>query len=94
MAEKGKPSTSRDEVPEDFGSAEAAAEFWDTHDQTDYEDITEPVQFDIDTRTQEYLIALDPEVTRGLEAQAERRHVSPETLANRWLQERLDKVRK
>lgn len=33
-----KRTPKRDPLPDDFGSYEAAAEFWDTHDLTDYED--------------------------------------------------------
>jgi len=35
---KNKNKLNRDPLPDDFGSWEAAAEFWDTHDLTDYED--------------------------------------------------------
>jgi hypothetical protein len=87
--EKGKKH--RDEIPAHFRSAEEAAEFWDTHDQTDYEDVSKPVEFAVDIKSEETVVSLDPEVSRGLEAEARRRHVSPETLANLWIRERLVK---
>ena len=40
---KNKTKKSRDEIPGNFDSYEAAAEFWDTHDVSDYLDLTEGV---------------------------------------------------
>jgi len=42
----------RDPIPEDFGSVEAAIEFWDTHSVADYWDLMEDVdiRFDIKGR--------------------------------------------
>jgi hypothetical protein len=37
-------------------------------------------------------IALDPDVYTQIEAQAQRRGISPETLINLWLLERLQKA--
>lgn len=42
---KGKK---HDSIPGEFGSIREAAEFWDTHDLTDYEDQTEEVEFEVD----------------------------------------------
>ncbi len=38
MVSKNKSKPSPDPIPDDFGTWEAAADFWDTHDLTDYED--------------------------------------------------------
>ena len=38
MVKTNKRKTKRDPLPDGFGSYEAAAEFGDTHDLTDYED--------------------------------------------------------
>lgn len=37
-----RPTEQIDPIPEEFASYEEAAEFWDTHDTTDYPDDFEP----------------------------------------------------
>ncbi|MCU0916415.1 MAG: BrnA antitoxin family protein, partial [Planctomycetes bacterium] len=36
-----------DPLPGEFRSPEEAAEFWDTHNVTDYEEFLEPVEIDV-----------------------------------------------
>ncbi|MGK7956439.1 MAG: CopG family antitoxin [Crocosphaera sp.] len=45
-----------DPIPEEFSSYEAAAEFWDNHDTTDYLDDFETVQLKSDSS---FLLKLD-----------------------------------
>jgi len=40
--------TNRDPIPEHFATPEKAAEFWDTHDLTDYWDLTEEVKTEVE----------------------------------------------
>lgn len=44
----GTKQEARDPLPESFASLEEAAEFWDRHDVTDYEDLTTEAHFDVD----------------------------------------------
>lgn len=70
------------------GGDERIAEFWDTHTLADYWDQTHEVEFEVRAKRRRR-ITLDPEVYAELEAQARTRGLSPETLVNLWLAERL-----
>jgi hypothetical protein len=70
---------------------EEIADFWDTHSLADYWDQTHEVQFEV-RATRRRRITLDPDVYSWVEAQAHSRGVSPETLVNLWLVERLQKT--
>ncbi len=65
------------------------AEFWDTHDATNFEDLTHEVDMEFDLRSRRHYIAIDPEVLARLRGEAMARGLSTESLANLWLQERL-----
>ncbi len=79
----------RDEIPEHFASLEEAAQFWDSHDLSDYWDATDAAEFDVDLTSRRYLVALDPGLVSQLAEEARRRGVTTETLINLWLAERL-----
>ncbi|MBE2220856.1 MAG: hypothetical protein IAF02_04915 [Anaerolineae bacterium] len=80
----------QDELPEEFASLEEAGEFWDAHSTADYEDIFEPVEFEIDLPPRlGKRIVLAADLADKLSEVAKQQGVSTETLANLWLQERL-----
>jgi len=79
----------RKPIPDRFATLEEAAEFWDTHDLADYWDLTEEVDFEVDLQHRRYLVALDPELTEKLAAEAHKRGLSTETLVNLWRSEKL-----
>ncbi|MCS6940020.1 MAG: BrnA antitoxin family protein [Roseiflexus sp.] len=66
------------------------AEFWETHSLADYWDQTREVVFEVRAQ-RTWRVALDPEIYAQLKAQARRRGITPETLVNLWLLERLSK---
>lgn len=66
---------------------EAIGEFWDTHSLDDSPVVRE-VEFAINAR-RGHRITLDPDLYEQVESAARVRGVSPETLTNRWLTERL-----
>ena len=70
-------------------SIEEIAEFWDTHDATDFDDQTHEVDMEFDLRSRKHYIAIDPEVLTRLREAAAARGLSTESLANLWLQERV-----
>jgi hypothetical protein len=72
----------RDPVPEHFADLEAAAEFWDTHDLADYEDLTGEVQFTVNLQRHRRLVALEPGLANKLAAEARKRGLSAESLVN------------
>lgn len=67
---------------------EEIGDFWDTHSLADYWDQTHEVAFEIRARRRRR-VTVDPEVYAQVETQARVRGVSPETLVNLWLAERL-----
>jgi len=78
----------RDPIPENFESLEAAAEFWDTHSLTDYLDEfreAKDVKIDLDSRR----LRLENELAKKIGRIARQRGVSSETLMNLWLQQKL-----
>jgi hypothetical protein len=50
-----------DPLPDKFKSHQEAAEFWDTHSITDYEEFLEPVHLDVDIQRRHFEIEVDEE---------------------------------
>ena len=68
---------------------EEIGEFWDTHDLGDYWDQTVPVEMDIDIQSEVTYYRLDAKLSTEVSRAARQRGVSPETLLNLWVQEKL-----
>jgi hypothetical protein len=77
-----KSSISNASTPEEIG------EFWDDHSLADHWDQTREVEFDVRAQRSRR-IAVDPDLYERLAEQARTRGVTPETLINQWLSERL-----
>ena len=75
-------------------SYEELGEFWDTHSLADYWDMTKEVHFDVDIKGHTKLVAIDDKISQKISNIARRRGISPETLINLWLQEKLSKEAK
>lgn len=69
-------------TPEEIG------DFWDTHSLADHWNQTREVQFDV-RALRRRRVTLDPQVYTEIEEQARVRGLTPETLVNLWLAERL-----
>ncbi len=54
-----------DPIPEEFASYEEAAEFWDTHDTTDYPDAFRPVEVIAEFRGRHYEVEVDEDVAKA-----------------------------
>jgi predicted phosphatase len=78
-----------DPIPEEFGSYEEAAEFWDTHDTTDYPDAFRTVNVSTEFRSRHYEIELEPDVASELRSRARQRGVRPGSLASDLLRKQL-----
>ena len=83
-------SKTRDPLPRRFRNLQEAGEFWDTHDLSDYWDLTREAHFEVDIQSHRFLAALEPELAKRLLVRARERGVSTETLINVWLAEKLD----
>ena len=70
-------------------SIDEMAEFWDSHDATEFGSQTHEVSMEFNPRSRRHYIAIDPEVLARLRDAAGARGLSVESLANLWLQERI-----
>lgn len=83
----------RDPIPENFESIEAAVDFWDTHELSDYWDQTSEAHFEVDLERRVILVPLEENVAHQLAHVAKRQGLSTETLVNVWLSERLQQLK-
>jgi len=75
-----------------FASEQEEAEFWATHDATEFLDETKPVNMTfVDARPPKKQISLrlDPEVINQLKTVASRKGIGYQTLIRMWVMERL-----
>jgi hypothetical protein len=80
-----------DPIPDEFSSYEEAAEFWDTHDTTDYPDAFRSVDVKSELRQRHYEVEIDSDVMKKLRARAKRKRVSLGNLASDLLRQQLSK---
>jgi CopG antitoxin of type II toxin-antitoxin system len=80
---KSKSSISKASSYQEIG------EFWDTHDLSDYWDQTKPVEFKVDIQSEAIYYPVESKLSAKISSIAKQRGVSPETLLNLWLQEKL-----
>jgi hypothetical protein len=80
----------RDPLPETFDTFEEMAEFWDSHDLTDYEEYLTPVGANISIHPKhEYVITLSDTLDIQLREVQKSEGVPLNTLINLWVQEKL-----
>jgi predicted phosphatase len=79
-----------DPIPEEFGSYEEAAEFWDNHDTTDYPEAFRTVEAVTKFRRRYYEIEIDADVVRTLRARARRKNTTVSRLASDLLRKQLE----
>lgn len=73
-----------------FSSIEEEAEFWDTHDVTDYFDEMKPARVRFAKNlSQGMTIRLDLDTTLRLRSEAAKKGIGPTTLVRMWVIERL-----
>jgi len=70
-------------------SHEEIGEFWDTHDLADNWDETKAAEFEVEIQSQLTYYAVDSRLSAKIQTFAKQRGVSPDTLLNLWLQEKL-----
>jgi hypothetical protein len=76
-------------IPEEFGSYEEAAEFWETHDTTAYPESFETVAVESELRRRRYEIEIDEDLMRVLSEQAQKRGVAVSQLVSELLREKI-----
>jgi predicted HicB family RNase H-like nuclease len=78
-----------DPLPEEFASYEEAAEFWDTHDTTNYSDSFETVSVEAELKHRRYEVEIDEELMKVLTAQAQKRGIAVSQLVSEMLKEKI-----
>lgn len=78
-----------DPTPENFDSYEAAAEFWDTHDTTDYLDEFTTVNVPTALHARHFEVEIDEDVVQVLQTKARQQGVSIGYLASDLLRQQL-----
>ena len=78
-----------DPIPEEFASYEEAAEFWDTHDTTDYPEAFRTVEAVVELKARHYEIEIESDLIKALRSRARRKGVSLSNLASDLLRRQL-----
>jgi hypothetical protein len=78
-----------DPLPDEFRSYKEAAEFWETHSITDYEEFLEPVDLDVDIQRRHFEIEVDEESFLALREIAKKEQKPVRQLASEILKQRL-----
>ncbi len=64
-------------------------EFWDTHDLADFWDKTKEASFEVDIESEVTYYAVNKILSEKIQAVAQKRGVTADTLINLWVQEKL-----
>lgn len=78
-----------DPLPEEFRSDEEAADFWDKHSITDYEEFLEPVELEADIQRRHFEIEVDEESFLALRDTAKKQQKPVKQLASEILKQKL-----
>lgn len=78
-----------DPIPEEFVSYEEAAEFWDTHDTTDYPNSFETVSVETELKRRRYEVEIDEDLMKALHEQAQKTGVPVSQLVSEMLREKI-----
>lgn len=78
-----------DPIPEEFSSFEEAADFWDSHDTTDYPDDFKDVEVHTEFKHRHFEVEVDEDVMNALIKQAKRLGIPANRIANNLLRRQL-----
>ena len=81
-----------DPLPDEFASEQEAADFWETHSLTDYEEFLEPADLEVNLKRCHFEIEVDEESFLALRATAKRQQKPVKRLASEILKEKLNAV--
>ena len=81
-----------DPLPDEFKSEDEAAEFWDTHSISDYEEFLEPVGLEVDLKRRHFEVEVDEESFLALLDSARKLQKPVKQLASEILKEKLAAV--
>jgi len=81
--EKTKSSMSKAKNYKEIG------DFWDNHDLSNYWDYGKKAQFEVDIDSETTYYAIDKKLSKKVQDIARQEGISPHTLVNLWVQEKL-----
>jgi len=88
-----KKAASRKTSLSRVGTYREIADFWDEHDLSEHWGKTRSVQAEVDLESEESLYRIDKELSETIQRTAKNRGVSPHTLINLWLQEKVQQLK-
>jgi hypothetical protein len=88
-----KKATSRKSSVSKARTYAEIGDFWDEHDLSDFWSKTRPVRADVDLESEESLYRVEKGLSESIRRAAKERGVSPHTLINLWLQEKVQKLK-
>jgi predicted DNA binding CopG/RHH family protein len=78
-----------DPIPDEFASYEEAAEFWDTHDTTDYPEAFKTVEVKTELRKRHFEVEVEADIMRELQKRAQQKGVPTKRLVNDLLRRQI-----
>ena len=85
-----KNNKKRDPIPNEFATIVQAAEFWETHDLTDYEDVWREVDFKVQFKRTR--VELEPKIAQEFAKRARKKKMRLDQFVNRVLQDYLKRA--
>ena len=79
-------------IPEEFASYEESAEFWDTHDTTDYPDAFQTVDVEAEFRKRHYEIEVEEDIIKVLKERSKKLGISISRLASHMLRKQISQA--
>ena len=68
-------------------------DFWDSHDLSDFWDKTRPAKATVELESEESYYGIEKGLSQTIRRVAKERGVSPHTLINLWVQEKIRKLK-
>ena len=78
-----------DPIPEQFETYDEAAEFWDTHDTTDYLDEFRTIEVMRELRSRHFEVEIEEKIVKVLQERAHQQGVTVSHLASDLLRQQL-----
>ncbi len=78
-----------DPIPDEFASYDEAAEFWDTHDTTDYPEAFKTVAVKTELRRRHYEVEVEATLMKVLRKRAQAKGIPTKRLVNDMLRRQI-----
>ncbi|MBC8180664.1 hypothetical protein H8E88_06015 [candidate division KSB1 bacterium] len=85
----GKDKIIKEPLPDNFNSIAEAAEFWDSHSLSDYEEYQKDIDIEVELKKEKNYFAIEKDLSDIVDKVALSKGILPETLINLWLKEKI-----